>query len=81
MVRSDILIDKLVADLHFHHYLEVTGDDLLDENRNVVVTDSKKEVIENYVDDVFIDFFFRTHDFAPVVIPGRLLDNCLKFRI
>lgn len=76
MVRSDILIDKLVADLHFHHYLEVTGDDLLDENRNVVVTDSKKEVIENYVDDVFIDFFFRTHDFAPVVISGRLLDNC-----
>ena len=32
MVRSGILVDKLVADLHFHHYLEVTGDDLLGEN-------------------------------------------------
>lgn len=28
MIRSDKLIDKLVADLHFHHYLEITGDDL-----------------------------------------------------
>lgn len=76
MVRSGILVDKLVADLHFHHYLEVTGDDLLGENRNVVVTSSKKEVIENYIDDVFVDFFFRTQDFVPVVIPGRLLDSC-----
>ena len=58
MIRSDKLIDKLVADLHFHHYLEITGDDLYGENRNVVVSNSKKEVIENYIDDVFIDFFF-----------------------
>ena len=28
MIRSDKLIDKLVADLHFHHYLEIIGDDL-----------------------------------------------------
>ena len=75
MVRSDILVDKLVADLHFHHYLEVTGDDLLDENRNLVVTDSKKEVTENYINDVFVDFFFRTQHFAPIVIPRRLLKN------
>ena len=57
MIRSDKLIDKLVADLHFHHYLEITGDDLYGENRNVVVSNSKKEVIENYIDDVFIDKF------------------------
>lgn len=47
MIRSDKLIDKLVADLHFHHYLEITGDDLYGENRNVVVSNSKKEVILN----------------------------------
>ena len=50
MIRSDKLIDKLVADLHFHHYLGITGDDLYGENRNVVVSNSKKEVIENYID-------------------------------
>jgi hypothetical protein len=75
MIRSDKLIDKLVADLHFHHYLEITGDDLYGENRNVVVSNSKKEVIENYVDDVFIDFFFRTQNFSPLVIPRKFLEN------
>ena len=75
MIRSDKLIDKLVADLHFHHYLEITGDDLYGENRNVVVSNSKKEVIENYIDDVFIDFFFRTQNFSPLVIPRKFLEN------
>lgn len=75
MIRSDKLIDKLVADLHFHHYLEITGDDLYGENQNVVVSNSKKEVIENYVDDVFIDFFFRTQNFSPLVIPRKFLEN------
>lgn len=75
MIRSDKLIDKLVADLHFHHYLEIIGDDLYGENRNVVVSNSKKEVIENYIDDVFIDFFFRTQNFSPLVIPRKFLEN------
>lgn len=78
MIRSDKLIDKLVADLHFHHYLEITGDDLYGENRNVVVSNSKKEVIENYIDDVFIDFFFRTQNFSPLVIPRKFLEMVKK---
>lgn len=69
MIRSEELIDKLIADLHFHNYLEMTGSDIMNQKRNVVATEREKEVINNYIDDVFIDYFFRSQSFMPIVIP------------
>ena len=98
MIRSQELIDKLVADLHFHHYLFVDiGDNIftkeneflnsvdnflksieLDEKINAhtdfyhggdVVKQRTIEHIYRYIDDVFIDYFFRTHRFYPILIP------------
>ena len=54
MIRSDKLIDKLVADLHFHHYLEIIGDDLYGENRNVVVSNSKTLIPQHFDLTLFI---------------------------
>lgn len=70
MIRSEELIDGLVASLHFHNYLQVTSDVLFVEGPlNVVANDHKKEHIQEYIDDVFIDLFFRTHNFKPIIIP------------
>ena len=75
MIRSEELLNKLVADLHFHNYLEITGDDIMNQNHNVVVTNSKKEVILDYIDDVYIDYFFRTHSFKPIIIPKGFIEK------
>lgn len=75
MIRSEELLNKLVADLHFHNYLEITGDDIMNQNHNVVVTNSKKEVILDYIDDVYIDYFFRTHTFKPIIIPKGFVEK------
>ena len=70
MIRSEELIDGLVASLHFHNYLQVTSDVFFVKGPlNVVANDKKKEHIQEYIDDVFIDFFFRTHKFKPIDIP------------
>ena len=70
MIRSEELMDSLIATLHFHNYLQVTSDVLFVEGPlNVVANDHKKENIQDYIDDVFIDFFFRTHEFKPIIIP------------
>lgn len=69
MIRSEELIDKLIADLHFHNYLEMTGSDIMNKNRNVIASKGKIDVIRSYIDDVFIDFFFRSQSFKPVIIP------------
>ena len=69
MIRSEELIDKLIADLHFHNYLEMTGSDIMNQKRNVVASKDKIDVIQSYVDDVFIDFFFRSQSFKPIIIP------------
>lgn len=98
MIRCQELIDKLVADLHFHHYLFVdVGDNIFTKENeflnNVdnflksigldkeisahtdfyhggnVVTQRAIEHIYRYIDDVFIDYFFRTHRFRPILIP------------
>ena len=69
MIRSEELLDKLIADLHFHNYLEITGSDIMGQERDVVATKPKIEVINRYIDDVFIDFFFRAHHFKPIIVP------------
>lgn len=101
MIRSQELLDKLVADLHFHHYLFVYEGDHLFSDRssyleqiedtlkilvpnsqlNVhtdffhggkVVTDSQIDYIYQFIDDVYIDYFFRTYSFFPIVFPKGL---------
>lgn len=70
MIRSEALIDELVALLHFRNYLQLASDDLFAmESLNVVISDSKKELVQEYIDDVLIDLFFRTHNFKPIEIP------------
>ena len=70
MIRSEELIDELVASLHFHNYLQVTSDVLFVKGPlNVVANDNKKDLIQEYIDDVYIDLFFRTHNFRPINIP------------
>lgn len=75
MIRSEKLLNKLVADLHSHKYLELNGDNIMNSNLNVVVTNSKKQVILDYIDDVFIDYFFRTHSFKPIIIPKGFIEK------
>ena len=98
MIRSEELIDKLIADLHFHNYLFVNeGDNIFTDRsqhisniENVLVSlglDDKINAhtdifhggnvaaqrtidhINNYIDDVYIDYFFRTYKFHPIKIP------------
>ena len=69
MIRNEKLLNKLVADLHFHNYIGFTGDDIMDSSRNVAVASKKRQVILDYIDDVYIDYFFRTHSFKPINIP------------
>lgn len=99
MIRSGELIDKLVADLHFHNYLFVNeGDNIFTDrnefisnienvlismglNNNInahtdffhggnVIAQSTIDYIYNYIDDVYIDYFFRTHNFHAIKIPN-----------
>lgn len=70
MIRSEELIDGLVATLHFHNYLQMGSANIFGgDPLNVVANDHKKKNIQDYIDDLFIDYFFRTHDFKPIYIP------------
>ena len=69
MIRSEELLDKLIADLHFHNYLEMTSDDLLNQRHNVVATKDKIDVVQRYINDIFIDYFFRSQTFKPIIVP------------
>lgn len=69
MIRSEELLDKLIADLHFHKYLEMTSDDMMNQRRNVVATKDKIDIVQRYIDDVFIDYFFRSQTFKPIIVP------------
>lgn len=75
MIRSEELLNRLVADLHSHNYIEFTGDDIMASNRNVAVTNKRREVIFDYIDDVYIDYFFRTHSFKPIIIPEGFIEK------
>jgi len=75
MIRSEELLNKLVADLHFHNYIGFTGDDIMASNRNVAVTNKKRQIIFDYIDDVYIDYFFRTHSFKPINIPKGFIEK------
>lgn len=101
MVRDEKLIDKLIADLHFHNYLFVVdGDNVFTEtDENIervasmikdlgmadkldahtdfyhggnVLTDAKSDYINEFIDDVLIDYFFRTYDFKKINFPKGL---------
>lgn len=101
MVRDEKLIDKLIADLHFHNYLFVVEgdnvftetdeniervasiikalglDDRLDTHTDFyhggnVLTDVKSDYINEFIDDVFIDYFFRTCNFKKIIFPKGL---------
>lgn len=98
MIRDEKLIDKLIADLHFHNFLFVAeSDDLFTEsNKDIeqkqfllkqlgldnrinahvdlyhggdVLTDVKSDYINEFIDDVFIDYFFRTFSFKKIIFP------------
>ena len=70
MIRSEDLIDKLVATLHFHGYFHIMSSDAFGNGPlNLVATESQNRIIQQYIDDVFIDLFFRTHKFKPITIP------------
>lgn len=75
MIRSEELLNKLVADLHFHNYIESSGDDIMNSNHNVPVSNSKKQIILDYIDDVYIDYFFRTHSFKSIIIPEGFIEK------
>lgn len=75
MIRNEKLLNKLVADLHFHNYIGFTGDDIMDSSRNVAVANKKRQVILDYIDDVYIDYFFRTHSFKPINIPEGFIEK------
>ena len=101
MIRDSALIDKLIADLHFHNFLNVVeGDNFftsvdhtienlqsvlnaigLDNKLNAhkdfyhggnVQTTEKSDYINTYLDDVFIDYFFRTYKFKEIIFPKGL---------
>ncbi len=94
MIRSDELIEKLIADLHFHNYLQVYEGDIFGSSISTLSPqvndflsslgiDSKtsfyhggrvgrygqEDYIYQYVDDVFLDYFFRTYNFKKIVFP------------
>lgn len=70
MIRSEELIDKLVATLHFHGYFHLMSSDIYGNGPlNLVANESQKKHIQNYIDDLFIDYFFRTFQFKLIVIP------------
>ena len=70
MLRSEELIDELVATLHFHHYLQMESANIFGGDPLIVVANNHKiENIENYIDDLYIDLFFRTHRFKLIRIP------------
>ena len=72
MIRSEGLIDKLIATLHFHGYLHLISSNIYtpdDGPLNIVASESKIKLIQDYIDDVFIDLFFRTYEFKPIIIP------------
>lgn len=98
MIRSSELVDKLVADLHFHKFFYVEeGDNMFTDRNEVlshmesfisslglakdlnvhtdffhggsVVNSSKIDHIYQYIDDVFIDYFFRTYNFKEIIFP------------
>lgn len=101
MVRDTKLIDKLIADLHFHNYLFVAeGDNIFsDRDENVeslqsalsllgldkvldahvdfyhggnVLTKEKADYINTFIDDVLIDYFFRSYKFKEIIFPKGL---------
>lgn len=101
MIRDSKLVDKLIADLHFHNYLFVVeGDNIfsdrdesiekvqslikmfdLDDKLNAhtdfyhggnVLTKERTDYIYKFIDDVFIDLFFRTYTFKEIIFPKGL---------
>ena len=70
MLRSEEMIDELVATLHFHHYLQMGSSNIFGGGSlNIVANDHKIDNIQGYIDDLYIDLFFRTHKFKPIRIP------------
>ncbi len=94
MIRSQELVDKLVADLHFHHYMDVYEGDFWGQGNNrrcsplydivsswgidpdtsfyhggTVINDKKINYLYEYIDDVYIDYFFRTYHFKKIIFP------------
>lgn len=70
MIRSEELLDILIADLHFHHYIVMQEDSIFPKGGplTIVANKSQKKHIQRYIDDLFIDLFFRTHKFKPIII-------------
>ncbi len=94
MIRNEQLIEKLIADLHFHNYLDVAEGDFFGNNiksknnplydllsswginpdtsfyrGGTVIGEKKHDYIYEYIDDVFIDYFFRSYSFKEIIFP------------
>jgi len=70
MLRSEELIDELVATLHFHNYLQMESANIFGGGPlNVVANSHRVDNIQDYIDDLYIDLFFRSHEFKPIITP------------
>lgn len=104
MIRDQKLIDKLIADLHFHNFMFVNTSNNIyyEDNEHIdrisellnkirlndtlnpyidfyhggtVSNTFKERCINSYIDDVFIDYFFRTHHFEKINFPKGFCFN------
>ena len=70
MIQSEGLTDELIANLHFHGYFKMESSNIFGNGPyHVVANKSKINHIQTYIDDLFIDYFFRNHVFKPIIIP------------
>lgn len=73
MIRNEDLVNKLIADLHFHNYLRMGWSSPFGEEMGMIpdsVSNSAQIAhVYKYIDDVFIDLYFRTSDFKDIRVP------------
>ena len=61
MLRSEEMIDELVATLHFHHYLQMGSSNIFGGGSlNIVANDHKIDNIQGYIDVCFFRNIYTT---------------------
>lgn len=70
MLRNEELVDELIATLHFRKYFHLGRASILpDSPLNLVARPERINIIQDYIDDLFIDLFLRTYSFKPILVP------------